>query len=277
MRGEGVRVAGVVALLILAGCSAPVGPVGSGATTDTPTLTPAELPPAPPPPGLSMDDIVDATALATAHDDALADQSFTISTSYRLTDENGTVTSLNRTRRIAANRTVYAATQRATWTNRSPVRSVSRRIDLYHTGEQTFYRAVDETVSYDRVFDRRGLTDPTTVGRLRELYIAGDGWQVTRRSDEDRVDYVLVTESVSRGALEPPTFATAPRDPRLTVRLTADGRLVGWQLTYAVTYGHGEAETEGRVVRTTNVSAVGTTQVREPPWLDDARNATADG
>lgn len=271
------RALALAVVLVVAGCSAPVGPVAPGATTDTPTLTPAELPPAPPPPGLTMDGVVDTAALASAHEETLANRSFTVNTSYRLVDENGTVTSLNSTRRVAANRTVYAATQRSTWTNRSPVRSVSRRIDLYHTGEETFYRAVDETVSYDRVSDRRGLTDSTGVGRLRELYVAGDDWQVTRRADDDAVEYVLVAESVSRGALEPPTFATAPREPRLTVRLTADGRLVRWRLTYAVTYGHGGTETEGRVVRTTTVSAVGTTEVQQPAWLAAAKNATAAG
>lgn len=275
MSGRGVLA--VAAVLVVAGCSAPVGPVGPAPATDTPTLTPAELPPAPPPPGLTTDGVVDPEALAAAHEEALVDRSFTVSTGYRLVDANGTVISLNRTRRIAANRTVYAATQRATWANRSPVRSVSRRIDLYHTGEETFYRGVDGTVSYDRVSDRRGLTDPTTVGRLRELYVAGDDWQVTRRPDEGAVEYVLVAESVSRGALEPPTFATAPRDPQLTVRLTADGRLVSWRLTYVVTYRHGGSETDGRVVRTTTVSAVGTTKVTKPPWLDDARNTTAAG
>lgn len=272
---SGGRALALAVVLVVAGCSAPVGPAGPG--TDTPTLTPADLPPAPPPPGLATDDVVDTAALASAHEEALADRSFTVNTSYRLVDANGTVTSLNSTRRVAANRTVYAATQRSTWTDRSPVRSVSRRIDLYHTGEETFYRAVDGTVSYDRVSDRRGLTDPTAVGRLRELYVAGDDWQVTRRDEEETVEYVLVAESVARGALEPPTFATAPREPRLTVQLTGDGRLVSWRLTYAVTYGHGEAETDGRVILTTTVSAVGTTEVRQPAWLAAAKNATADG
>lgn len=256
----------VVAVLVVAGCSAP----GGGGTDATPTLTPAPPLSADPPPGLSASGVVNATALAAAHGTALGDRSFTLRSRFQVVDDEGTVYRENTTQRVAADGRL-ARSRSVEWSDRAPVRSVTARFDLYHAAGTTYTRAVDDGVSYDRVEEPEAVDDARGVRRLRELYVAGRHWTVTETRVDGALGYTLVATDVALTALRPSPFVRSPRDVRLRVTLTAAGRLVEWRLTYVVDFAGGPAQ----ATRTARLAGVGTTSVAEPGWLAEARNATA--
>lgn len=277
----------VVLLLVLAGCSGFGG--SSGPTTPSTTLTPVDVPerstavgatPRPSTPedrlasGLAESGVFDPFALAGAHRSALANRSYTKTTRATLSGPNGTLRSVTREMRVAAGGRRYHLVETSASDPAYPVRSFAPRLEIwYDDGPALFRVGTGENVTY-----RVGMTgtlggpvgDISGHDRLVGLYGTVDRWRVTAGAEDT---WILESrEPPDADVLQVPVLVEEPRDPRLQVVVTTEGRVVSHRLTY-------EANFEGTpvaVTRRVQFTNVGETVVDQPAWYDEARSETAD-
>lgn len=260
-------VAGVAALVVLAGC-----PALGAQQARTETLTPVPLPPTdrPLPPGVT-DGGVAPSALVDAHVRRLAATNYTLTVSRRVrlangTGENGTVSVFERVRRVAAGGRTYAGRYGRTAPN--PLLPVSTLTVEYWTagdGYATRHRDAESVVFLGWSPVGEPVDDVDRSRQLERTFSAFD-LTVVERTDGG----VVLTDGRPGSAPDLPTppFVSDQHDATLTVRVTADGLVADWRLVYDGSV----ADRPVRVVYDGSVTAVGATTVGRPDWVDRAQN-----
>lgn len=288
----------VLALLVAtAGCSG----VGSQSTVDTTvaettgteTTTNAERTateegdgeaPAELAPGLSERGVEDATALANAHRERLADESLTIDSVNVERYENGSVRErTNVTTRTAANRTRYRIAVNTTEPNW--LSGTEGEGELWANGTHVFRaHAVNGTTNYDLDPDSASVDpreylfgDLTNSDRLLVLFTAFEGERVQQVDDGDATDrerYRVTATDLAHPDFLGPDDAAA-RNATLDAEIETGGPEAGtFVREYTLRY---EITVEGEVVTVTErvrFSNVGETTVERPEWYDGPTNRT---
>lgn len=246
-------------------------PVASAATT---TQTPVPTTTGPPEqlaPGLTRDGVTDASTLAGAHADQVRNDSYTVVVA-------GTTWNANRSVywRVDSYARVGAGGSPVlfVWnTSGVPpdVSTLRSDIAIWHNDTQSFARHVDAngTAHYHRSAPERDVLG-STPGRgpaIRSLFGAVNTTVVERIERNDTTLYRVVSTAQPRSMVSD--------RPRSNYSLSALVDSSGLVHRYRVSY---DVHEDGRTLhrsRTWRLSAIGTTTVGEPAWLDDAVNATA--
>lgn len=276
----------VAFLVLLAGCGlGPTGPgPGSNADPSQGTLTPVEVPRAPPigsgetllAPGLAADGVTDPFALADAHAASLAEGSFALTRMLTITREgDGTrLRTVTRHVRVGAGGLPYSYTEESSGDPSYPVQSVAPRVDLWFGGGAAYFRVVDGEVTYERDLDVSGtgpLSDLALRDRLVGLLARADVRAVGRVAGEEVAYRVVATEFDGQTVLRVPAFIDGPRNASLDAVITESGRIERYELRY-----EGSFRTERVVVIRTVRFETGIGPITRPAWVDSAEAATAD-
>lgn len=292
MRGKGVRVAGVVALLVLAGCGGAAGP--GETATENGTLTPAPLPatatptgepvrvtPTPTPtvgepqgaviaPGLSEHGVFDPGRLADAHDRRLRNVTHQFVRTTTVTGRTGTLLNVTRTLRVDAGGSPYRYVERVRSADAYPLQS-ENRVEIWSNGVPV-YRIGVEDVRY-RVGTVTGpegaVGDRTGRDRLAALYAGATEWSVTVRNGPDGPHTITTRIPAPSAVVTVPDAVSNPDAAELRVLLTPTGRVVSYRLRYDATFDAERVE----VVHRGRFRKLNWT-VTPPEWVDDARAET---
>ena len=252
-------------LFVLAGC----GGLASDARTETPRITPVEVPttsqtsPEFVAPGMTAERLVDAEALQRAHANTLANTSHTFRETVTRRAPNGTVLSRYVTL-VARNGTAvryrydsdradgrqedwdvdrFAEGERVYTARRSGADTVYT-VETVGTGRRVPVSPEDYTNSLSRVFALLSITIDETV----------------RRGDQTR--YYLTTAD--------PRDVPPLRNATFSGAVTPGGVVDDYQVSYRVS-------DDGRPVDVTvdvSITDLGTTVVERPDWYERARNET---
>lgn len=271
-----VRVAALVVLVALAGCSAVGGGSGgAGGVTPggEPTVTPAPVPTDRPggslAPGLTGDGVVDAERLAAAHRRALTDRSYT-ERSLTVVTRRSNGSQLG-ARVLVSQRGTEAFTIR--YDLLGEPREAARS---YETVSAVVWSNGTETVQ--AITDETGTRYEALGTSFYGNYAAPDALLYTRvleRNPIDRVEYVTANERAGyrvTATLEspPPSFglsgtvATGPAN--LVAHVSPDGVVRRVVVTYPARYRGEAAQVEHRF----EYLDVGNTSVSRPPWFEQA-------
>lgn len=256
----------VAVATVLAGCS---GVVPSGQSTPVET-TPAPVPTEGVgyPPGISQQGQAPGV-LAAAHADNLDQTNYTVTTRRRIVGPDG-VRTVTHTRRVAAGGNRYTGHIRRNDTADELIRPV--RVDYWSNGSAAVQRLGDaDTITKIRQFESRDaalLYDPSYRLEIESL-VAATQFRIAARTPGGGV--ILRSERVGRPEWLPvPTAVIRPSNASVRMRVRYDGVVTAWRVAYDGTV-RGESV---RVVRTTRVTAIGTTTVERPPWATAVLNGT---
>ncbi|MWG33490.1 DUF7537 family lipoprotein [Halomarina oriensis] len=262
----------LLVVVVLAGC----GSVPPRESPPAPSLTPASVPTDDPsaayPPGLSPDRIDRPVALAAAHDQALAGESFTMVTRTRVDFENGTrLLDVTRRRSVGANRDRWLVTRSYEETHPSLGIGDRIRTESWYNRSYTFQRVrTPNGTTYSGPVPTPPTGPLTDSHRLSLVYgsasapdtTVGNGTVVLRTTTPPATDRLtdIGLERVSSW--------------RFTATLGEDGGVQAYRVSFTGTLPY----RDGVVVSgTTTVRfvGVGETPVVRPDWLADARAAAA--
>ncbi|PSQ48799.1 hypothetical protein BRD15_04720 [Halobacteriales archaeon SW_6_65_15] len=285
-----VGVLAVCVLLVLAGCSAAPGNDGGAAAETTEgddaeteteatdrdsTGSDADLPP-----GLSTDGVTDAAALAAAHEEALAGQSYTYDREVRVVAANGTeVGGWSQHVQVGADRLEFNHTQ--TGEGLSVSGTDIEDSQVYTDGSVTFWKAdafrdgfrrepgrgfAAETFSSEQL-----LADAVNAAETRVTEVEpegdsddgmGDGtwYRVRAENGSETLTYDAPNGTVAVEATN--VTATAVVAPSGFVR----------NVTYEFDFVRGNVS--GHRTMTVRYSGVGETTVEVPAWVEDAKTVT---
>jgi len=256
----------VVVAVALAGCSGVVPGDRS---------TPAEATPAPVPtegvsypPGVSPHGQAPGV-LASVHADNLAETNYTVTTRRRIAGPDGVKTVTHR-RRVAAGGDRYVGDIRRSDTTGELLRP--GRVDYWSNGTTAVQRLGDaDAITKRRQLQSRDATllyDPGYRLEIESL-VAATRLRIASRTPRGGV--VLRSDRVSRSEWLPvPTGVMHPSNASVEMRVRYDGVVVAWRVAY-----DGAVRGESvRVVRTTRVTAVGTTTVERPAWATAVLNGS---
>lgn len=291
---SGVSIILVTGMLMLAGC----GQIVPTDNTPTRTVSPAPVPspssasrPTPEPSypaGIGAGQIRDPAALERAHRSVLANASYTVRFNETTRYANGSLQSqVISTARVGADgirerRSIHVAGPGG----HPPVFSNATQVSIYAEEADAFIRGAHDTdtphtdnrtsVQYAH-YSRRSiepLLPRTWPGLMLSSLSAGMELRVTnvQRGNEtlSRVESVELKESMLlAGALSP---AEQARVENASLRGLVDpgGLVREYRLTYTLV--HNGTVIHG--VRSIRYQQFGTTEVRRPPWYDEAENAT---
>lgn len=270
----GVLVALVVlaVLVVLSGCSGlPAGTEGS-----TTTLTPVSVPEQTRSvdtgervlaPGLTAAGVRDPGRLSRAHERALRDRSFTVASNTTVEGPNGTLSREDSRLQVAAGWERYYSSRVA---ERAPEYSVTvfrPRLELWFDGSVTYFRGTRAgNVTYARQAGS-AMGDLSRRDRLYALYASFE----TRVESTGEGYRVVGTRLTSPAVLNAPLLVEAPRNATFVAVLTPDGRVRRYRVAYDATLDNRRV----RLVRRVRFSNVGATDVSQPAWYEEAKNATA--
>jgi hypothetical protein len=257
---------GVAVLVVLAGCPGP----DSEASADT--LTPAPVPTTerPAPPGVT-DDGVAARVLVDTHTDLLSTANYTIRVERRVTGPNGTLSTFEHVRRVAAGGEPYVGRYGRTSSNYSFPAS-TRRIEYWTDGDGYATRHSDGTTGRVLRTTWSSVGEPILdVDRSLKLFVVLErvGVRVADRSDGGV--RLLGQRSGAVPNLPTPEFVREPRNAAVTASVTADGLVTGWRYAYDAESTVGPV----RVLYDVTITDVGSTAVERPAWVAEARNGSA--
>lgn len=274
-----VAVLSVCFLLVFAGCNAIPGAGGPAAetTTESPSTTTADeatLNETALPPGLSASGVTDTKAFAAAHEEALSGQSYTYDREVRVVADNDTeIGRWSQHTQVGADRLRFNHTQTGTGVSVAGVAIDDTQI--YTNGSVTFWNTNADADQYRRD-PGRGFAANTfsseqlladvlnaSESSVEAVEREGENWYRVRADGEDQT----FTYNAPNGTVEVnATNVTA-------TALVAPSGLVR-NVTYEFDFERGNVS--GHRTMTVRYSAVGTTEVAVPAWVDEARNATAD-
>jgi len=262
----------LAALVLLAGCGSVASPGGDGTPTRTvtavpvPQETPTPRGPAVLAPGLSAEEVFDATELADAHAATLSATSFTAVREERRHRADGSLVSRYRSVvRMSAtgDRFRYGLNQTDVRDGRVRNQSLAR----YADGSRVY---VSTTRGGETTYSVLGGTEPTdpsavfpenATARIGLVRLFGSLRLdvVDRRTVDDRTVYRVAVENGSQqlGTL---------RNVSLNATIREDGLVTAYRLSYEI----GSL----RVAVAVDFRDVGGTEVTPPSWLPAARNAT---
>jgi hypothetical protein len=253
---------GLALLVALAGCPAP-------ADSDRGTVTPAPLPTTEPPyPAGVSDERVDAETLVDTHARTLATTNYTLLVERRVSIGNRTMSQFERSRRVAVGETRYAG-QYGRSVSTPVVPLLTMTVEYWASGDGYAVRQRDEGGTDYLGWSSFG--DPIRdVDRSRRLNRTLSTVPV---GVADRTEEAVVLTGRQPGAvsdLPAPTFVTDQRNATLTARVTHHGVITDLRYAY-------DARVDDESVRVTyqvSVTAVGSTTVPRPNWVDRAQNRT---
>lgn len=270
--------AALAVLFVLSGCSGPFG------GTSTPTVTPVDPPTAAPTdtpiptlaPGVTAHGVQNASALVSAHEAVLANESHTIDAVETRRYADGTLQwQYDSDRRVAPTEARHYDVATISGTERpfglGSLRNVSR-FETYREGQQVYVFESNGTATrYVRITGDapRVVADPlVAVFSATEMAVEG---QVTRDGTTlHRLELVEVTEpDLLAGALARLSYDSV-ENVSFFARVDSRGLVREYRLAY--TLHRGEATI--RVTREVQFHSIGTTTVTRPPWYDDARANT---
>jgi hypothetical protein len=251
----------VATLVVLAGCGGFVGaePTPRERVTPAPVPTDAEAYP----PGISAEGVA-ASAVTEAHERQLRDTNYTFRSRQRVVGPNGTMWVTNRTRMVANGVSEYTG-------------RIDHRVVEFPLGR--FPDPIEYWGNESVYASRRILTDRTEFygwSRLDDgprevtsLPLLGRTLGATSVSVVDRPNGVVLVGTTLRdpARLPIPPYLSNPRNVSLTVRVTDSGLVTRWRLAYTATLENRTV----RVTRRARLTAVGTTTVERPEWVDVAR------
>lgn len=283
----------LVGSLLLAGCSgfsdspaSTTGTTDSAATTETTsvdsttttessdrtrtTTSNADLPP-----GVSEDGLADAGKLADAHRTNLANVSFTYSAVTHIESENGTqIGQAVERAQVGPERSRVNYTQSGWGTSMAGYGIDALRV--YSNGSVTFRNASEYEGGYVRSDGYPYSSDRFVRGEhVREVFGSLETTSVEAVQRNGETMYRI------RGEGENRTFTVARADGSVDVLATntsvvalvkSDGTV--HELVYSYNFTRGDAS--GYRKRAVSYSAIGTTTVERPTWVDDATNATSE-
>jgi hypothetical protein len=278
----------VCLLLVLSGCNAlPGGGPADGETTtaspgettaDGPTLNEEALPP-----GLSASGVTDAGALASAHEDALAGQSYTYDREVRVVAANGTqLGEWSQHTQVGSDRLRFNHTQTGTGVSVAGV-PINDTL-VYTNGSVTYWN----TSIFSEGFRResgRGFAANTFSSEqlLADVLNASDSTVSAVERDEDgsgkdgagedetwyRVRATTEAEAFDYNA--PNGTAEVNATNVTATALVASSGLVR-NVTYEFDFARGNVS--GHRTMTVRYSQLGATEVAVPAWVEDAERAT---
>lgn len=285
MAGRPIHLGVVVLVVLGAGCNT----VTPATSTPSPAVTAAPVPSAPPPsithrwpPGVGQTGVVDPRELVAAHRTELQDTNYTQTvtestrwhngsvrwqrTRVTTTDENRVFVVLNRSGPSILRERSLNATRAELYVRLQPAPADAKTFAALTVENRTEYRTfTDSRHLLDNgrdialllsVFETR-ITSRTRRGARTVFQLEATGTPVV-----DRFRFVPSRSDVS--------------DPRNAIfRLLVDDRGIvhQYRVAYTVTVEDGSLRYE-RIVR---FSAIGTTSVRRPAWLDNVATATPTG
>lgn len=246
----------VCLLLVGAGCAGVTGEGGGVAA------------PSDPPPGLTADEVTDASALVGAHTRALSNRTFTVRTTSRTHPvEGGWTRTTNRTWRLDAGDPVRGTvTSRSKTTGDPPdrVAGARTRLSAYREGSTTYRRVANgSSVTYDRI----GLLN--TSVRLNQPLQRRPIASLSDRTNASVEPVVVDGQPRYRVTA---TLATRGAISNASIRLlvSPEGVVRSLRVRRTVEYRSGKRV----VTRTARIEDVGSTTIDRPEWYDEAVAAT---
>ncbi len=266
----------LVVCVVLAGCN---GVFGSDAGTPERTLTPAAVPtdePTPTPvpqlaPGLTGEGVVNASALAAAHDATLDDTSFTVRRTVTYRTRNGTsIRRIESVTRVADDGR-FRITKR--WNGSTPL----RRVAYYDDGERLLVATTgtDDATTYRQASPGTVVAQRSSVAaagsrRIETMFVAGETVVAGRTERNGTTVYRLVPAETLRRS--PETTTGLGRAVSVEARVTDRGRVRSYTLVQRLS-GEG-SDGAASIVVSTRYSRVGSTDVERPAWYGTALAAT---
>ncbi|WP_254536728.1 hypothetical protein [Halomarina litorea] len=263
MRGPSPLALLVVCLVVLAGCN---GLAAGGDDTEMPDVTPADVPRdlhgGSIAPGLTRQQVVNASALIASHREVTANRSMTVVERNRQETANGTVLQgYEAATRYAENRSRFATSADLFGVRYAGSEESMDRYDAWSNGTTTYLRrVVDGSPEYDRAPGSRGAVTDYRLHQLEQILLNLDVTTVRELGERGGYD----TYSV-RGTLE------SEDRPDGQARLVVDERgLVREFRTTAHRSDYRDGETNVTDTRSTRFEAIGNTTVSRPDWVAGA-------
>ena len=250
----------LAALVVLAGCNAFTGSEPTVEETVTPAPVPTDGPDYPP--GIADNGVV-ASVVTETHERRMSGANYTFVSQQRVVGDNGTMWVTNRTRQIANDEGAYAG-RIDHQVNEFPLGRFAEPIEYW--GNESVY-ASRRVLSERTEFYGWQRTDQTA--NLTSLPLIERTLAATELSVVDRPDGVRLVGISLRNPdrLPSPAYLTEPRNVSLTVSVTDEGVIERWRLAYDATL----ANRTVRVTRDARLTDIGSTTVRRPDWVDQAR------
>jgi hypothetical protein len=257
----------VVLLVMLAGCGGILGSETTAPGTSTPADVPTDGPLADPPSGLSESGVTDPAGLASTHDTALNDTSFTYEETQMLTATNGTEL-VNTTIRAQYPADGGQALINQTYGTPAPMLDgATGTVTQWYNGSAALLRITTAEGTEYGVIPETGVGVPSFSDQLESYYSAADNATVT--SDDGSIQLQFTTTAGEEVAGQLPVEVT---NRTVTVTMTDAGQIEQYRVEYTGTpVANPETTVEG--VRTVEVMEVGTTAPEAPDWLQDARDS----
>lgn len=280
MREEHLRYLLAVALVVVAGYGvyiaiseqASESPAAeSAATTPTPTPVPTtEAPPEKLAPGLTDEGVVDPWNLSHAHANALLNTSFSRYTAtVRWSSDGRYATQVTSHVRVASGGYPMHFARNVTGDDPG-VNLVSADVEVWREGNVSYVRTTaNGTTNYQRTTPSRDLYSGPVTGwdDIYSLFSAVNTTTVERIERDGTTLYRVVSTSQP----ESDQF----RGSRSNYSLSALVDSSGLVHRYRVSYDLHEDDRTLHLSRTGRLSAVGSTTVERPAWVEEAENATA--
>lgn len=268
---------GVVVLLVLAGCSAGLGPTGTETAIVTPAPVPSETASQTPEPRLPAGvtvagGITDPWLVTTRSAEQLAGTNYTRSIVEELRYSNGTPRwRLEREIRVGADRSftveIHRGHDRPGWAFASADRLAVFTAHTESPARTRSYWAVSEdgNTRYE-ILDGVARANSRTLFRLLSRFDT----RVTGRTTRNGTLLYRI-EAEARGAPRQMRYADRTeraRNVTLAVLIDPDGVIHRWRVAYTTV----EDGTEVRYTRTERVTDIGVTTVPMPDWVDRLRD-----
>lgn len=261
-----------VVALAIAGC---MGLAGFGDDSDgARSMTPAPVPTSNEelPPGVTADGVAPG-ALVEAHENRLERTNYTSISHQRVVRSgdtlwatNDTLWVTNHTRRVAPETSEYVGRISRNVTEFP----LGRFPDTYEYWSNGSVDATQRVVSDGPLYGWSQTDEETTPVRpspLLKRALSAVSLSVQR---SDGGVYIVGSEITSRSTFPNPPYLDDPRNVSVAFRVAGDGTVSHWRIDYVATLD-GERV---RVRRDARITAVGSTAVMRPEWVDTARNRT---
>lgn len=281
MREEHLRYILAAALVVVAGYGVHLAvteqaggpPAGqSPATTPTPTPVPTtETPPEQLAPGLTWDGVVDPWNLSHAHANALLDTSFSTSAVIvRWSSDDRYATQATSHVRVAAGGSPMHFARNVTGDDPGP-NQVAADVEVWREGDVSYVKTTsNDATNYHRTTPSRDLySGPVTAWDAIYSLFAGVNTTTVERVERDGTTLYRV---VSTSQPESDRFGRSRSNYSLSALVDSSGLVHRYRVSSDV---HEDDRTL-HLSWTWRLSAVGSTTVEQPPWVEEAKNATAD-
>jgi hypothetical protein len=262
----------VVTLVVLAGCGGvPFG--GDTAATPPETLTPAPVPatenqsetatPVDRPPGVTADGFVDGAELATAHEVAIENRSYTWVVNYEVVGPTQSEIMFDQGFRrralVDGDRFLVTQTEYGEPLNQS----------LFVDDSEGYLRVVEGNETRREPVRNPGTSREYDVGgQLVQRFLAGMDPNVTRVQQNGQTYYRLYDETGLPVALE--RLGTGVQNYRVTAYVTPSGFVRSMGVSYERAWDTGVERISIRF----DYSAVGATTVETPAWVSNVSDPT---